>query len=53
VLSKNFIKSMWSTLEFQAAHTQALQDKTQVNILYIIYMEHPRDPGRSFTSTTG
>ena len=30
VLSKDFIKSMWSTMEFQAAHNQALKDKTQV-----------------------
>ena len=32
VLSKDFIQSMWSKLEFRAAHAQALQDKTQVNI---------------------
>ena len=30
ILSKSYIESMWTKLEFRAAHTQALQDKTQV-----------------------
>jgi len=35
VLSKAYIESMWTKMEFQAAHTQALQDKTQRVILVV------------------
>jgi protein toll len=35
VLSKAYIESMWTKLEFRAAHTQALQDKTQRVILVV------------------
>ena len=30
VLSRSYIEAMWTKLEFRAAHTQALQDNTQV-----------------------
>eukprot|EP00092_Neocalanus_flemingeri_P030633 GFUD01033261.1.p1 GENE.GFUD01033261.1~~GFUD01033261.1.p1 ORF type:complete len:1088 (+),score=206.14 GFUD01033261.1:331-3594(+) len=36
VLSKAYIESMWTKLEFRAAHTQAMQDKTQRVILIVI-----------------
>ena len=35
VLSKPYIQSMWTKLEFRAAHTQALQDKTQRVIIIV------------------
>jgi protein toll len=35
VLSKAYVDSMWTKLEFRAAHTQALQDKTQRVILVV------------------
>jgi len=36
VLSKNYIEAMWTKLEFRAAHTQALQDKTQRVIIVVM-----------------
>ena len=35
VLSKSYIDSMWTKLEFRAAHKQALQDKTRRVILIV------------------
>merc|ERR1712106_166606 len=35
ILSKSYIESMWTKLEFRAAHTQALQDKTQRVIIVV------------------
>jgi len=35
VLGKAYVDSMWTKLEFRAAHTQALQDKTQRVILVV------------------
>ena len=40
VLSKPYIQSMWTKLEFRAAHTQALQDKTQ-RVIIIVKGELP------------
>ena len=36
VLSRSYIDSMWTKLEFRAAHKQALQDRTQRVILILI-----------------
>ena len=36
VLSKSYIDSMWTKLEFRAAHKQALQDRTRRVILIVI-----------------
>lgn len=36
VLSSNFIESVWGQLEFKAAHSQALQDRTN-RIIVIVY----------------
>ena len=36
VLSKPYIQSMWTKLEFRAAHKQALQDKTQRVIIVVL-----------------
>merc|ERR1719319_698778 len=36
VLSKSYIDSMWTKLEFRAAHKQALQDKTQRVIIVVL-----------------
>lgn len=36
VISKAYIESMWSKLELRAAHTQAMEDKTQRVILIVI-----------------
>ena len=41
VLSKPYIQSMWTKLEFRAAHTQALQDKTQ-RVIIIVKGELPK-----------
>ncbi|KAG7174382.1 toll-like receptor Toll2-like 2 [Homarus americanus] len=38
VLSSNFIESVWGQLEFKAAHSQALQDKTN-RLIVIVYGE--------------
>lgn len=38
VLSKNFVESVWGQLEFKAAHSQALQDKTN-RIIVVVYGE--------------
>lgn len=38
VLSSNFIESVWGQLEFKAAHSQALQDRTN-RIIIIVYGE--------------
>jgi len=35
ILSKSYIESMWTKLEFRAAHTQALHDKTQRVIIVV------------------
>lgn len=40
VLSSNFIESVWGQLEFKAAHSQALQDRTN-RIIIIVYGEIP------------
>ncbi|KAK7084380.1 hypothetical protein SK128_021957 [Halocaridina rubra] len=40
ILSSNFIESVWGQLEFKAAHSQALQDKTN-RIIVIVYGEIP------------
>merc|ERR1712123_374517 len=40
ILSKSYIDSMWTKLEFRAAHTQALQDKTQ-RVIIIVRGELP------------
>jgi len=42
VLSKPYIQSMWTKLEFRAAHTQALQDKTQ-RVIIIVKGELPKN----------
>jgi len=42
VLSKDFITSMWSNMEFRAAHTQALQDKTQ-RVVIVLLGELPEE----------
>merc|ERR550525_2237660 len=36
VLSKSYIDSMWTKLEFRAAHKQALQDRTQRVIIVVL-----------------
>ena len=41
VLSKPYIQSMWTKLEFRAAHTQALQDKTE-RVIVIVKGELPK-----------
>jgi protein toll len=43
VLSKAYIESMWTQLEFRAAHTQAIQDKTQRVILITVGQLPPRE----------
>lgn len=40
VLSSNFIESVWGQLEFKAAHSQALQDRTN-RIIVIVYGQVP------------
>ncbi|KAK8736263.1 hypothetical protein OTU49_004903 [Cherax quadricarinatus] len=40
VLSSNFIESVWGQLEFKAAHSQALQDRTN-RLIVIVYGEIP------------
>ncbi|KAA0187122.1 hypothetical protein HAZT_HAZT002599 [Hyalella azteca] len=40
VLSKNFIESVWGQLEFKAAHSQALKDKTN-RIIVVVYGDVP------------
>jgi len=42
VLSPNFVGSMWGRLEFQAAHTQALKDRTN-RLIVVVYGEVPKD----------
>merc|ERR1719357_704854 len=43
VLSKPYIQSMWTKLEFRAAHTQALHDKTQRVIIVVRGELPPKD----------
>lgn len=43
VLSEAYIESMWTKLEFRAAHTQALQDKTQRVIIIVLGKLPPTD----------
>ena len=38
VLSHNFLESVWGQLEFKAAHSQALKDKTN-RIIVIVFGE--------------
>ncbi|XP_050734015.1 protein toll-like [Eriocheir sinensis] len=42
VLSSNFIESVWGQLEFRAAHSQALQDRTN-RIIVIVYGKIPSE----------
>ena len=41
VLSKSYIDSMWTKLEFRAAHKQALQDRTQ-RVIIVVLGELPK-----------
>jgi len=41
ILSKPYIEAMWTKLEFRAAHTQALQDKTQ-RVIIVVRGELPK-----------
>eukprot|EP00092_Neocalanus_flemingeri_P003046 GFUD01003255.1.p1 GENE.GFUD01003255.1~~GFUD01003255.1.p1 ORF type:complete len:1061 (+),score=210.03 GFUD01003255.1:285-3467(+) len=40
VLSKGYIQSMWTRLEFKAAHTKAMKDNTQ-RVIIILHGEKP------------
>lgn len=42
VLSSNFIESVWGQLEFKAAHSQALQDRTN-RLIIIVYGKIPSE----------